>query len=289
MRRLLQLAREMRETVPAMRGAGDLRRISVVGCRLCGPIRGDDLGGQRAAAGRACQAAAPRNLGDARRLVGRLSLDDGSCRSLPEPRASDKPLVLADSSDNPGAGGYGDSVVLLSALLDAGVEGVALAAIADPAAAARAVAAGPGANVRLDLGGQFEPGRYGGPLACEATVIAVSDGLVKLSGPMMNGVELSLGPSAALRIGAVKVVVVTHNTQVFDRSIFAALGIDPLAERVLVVKSSHHFRSDFDEFAGRIVLVDAGGPVSPAVGHLRYDKLRKPIWPLEAVDRENVA
>lgn len=208
-------------------------------------------------------------------------LTPGEATTLAKGWCGEQPLVIADSADNPGAGGYGDSVVLLKALLAAGVQGVALAAIADPEAAAKAVAAGPGANIPLKLGGIFEPHRYGGSLACKATVVSVSHGALKLSGPMMNGVELSLGPSAVLRIGTVLVVVVTNNTQVFDRSIFLSQGIDPLAQRVLVVKSSHHFRSDFGGIAGRIILVDAGGAVSPNVTRLNYRKLRRPIEPLE--------
>jgi len=194
-----------------------------------------------------------------------------------------RPLVLADAADNPGAGGYGDSIVLLAALLEAGQEGIALAAICDGESAAKAVSAGAGATLQLELGGKFEATKYGGPLRCEGEVISVSDGAVKLSGPMMNGVEVSLGPSAVLRIGGILVVVVTNNMQVFDRSVFVSQGIDPLSQRVLVVKSSHHFRSDFDELAGGIVLVDAGGPVSPNLNRSIYSRLRRPIEPFDSV------
>lgn len=194
-----------------------------------------------------------------------------------------RPLVLADAADNPGAGGYGDSIVLLAALLEAGQEGIALAAICDGESAAKAVSAGVGATIELKLGGKFEADKYGGPLHCEGKVISVSDGAVKLSGPMMNGVEVSLGPSAVLRIGGILVVVVTNNMQVFDRSVFVSQGIDPLSQRVLIVKSSHHFRSDFDELAGRIVLVDAGGAVSPNFNRSNYVRLRRPIAPFETV------
>jgi microcystin degradation protein MlrC len=209
-----------------------------------------------------------------------LSVEEAVRRAKKWPGGA--PLVLADVADNPGAGGYGESVTLLRALIDEGVTDVAVASIADPDSAVAAHRAGVGTRIKLSLGGRFEPDRYGQPLRCEGVVEYISNGVVKLSGPMMNGVELSLGPTAVVRIDGVQVVVATNNAQVFDRSFFLSQGIDPLAQRVLVVKSSHHFRSDFAPVAGDIILVDTGGPVSPDVTHLPYRRVRRPIEPLDA-------
>src|SRR5207244_2415216 len=46
-----------------------------------------------------------------------------------EGRPGDQPLVVADFTDNPGGGGYGDATALLKGLIDAGVERVAFHAI----------------------------------------------------------------------------------------------------------------------------------------------------------------
>ncbi len=39
---------------------------------------------------------------------------------LPRGKAGDKPLVVADFTDNPGGGGYGDATAFLKGLIDAG-------------------------------------------------------------------------------------------------------------------------------------------------------------------------
>ncbi|MEL0110511.1 MAG: M81 family metallopeptidase, partial [Rickettsiales bacterium] len=58
----------------------------------------------------------------------------------------DKPVVLADFSDNPGGGSYGDSPALLRAMVEAGLENAAFAVISDPEVANAAVQAGEGAT-----------------------------------------------------------------------------------------------------------------------------------------------
>ena len=55
-----------------------------------------------------------------------------------------KPLVIADYSDNPGAGSYGDATNLLKALLEAGVQEACFGAVCDPDAVKSIVDAGVG-------------------------------------------------------------------------------------------------------------------------------------------------
>ena len=70
------------------------------------------------------------------------------------------PVVLADYADNPGGGGYGDSVGLLGGMIEAGLENAAFATLYDPEAAALCARAGEGAAVALTLGGKLDP-RFG--------------------------------------------------------------------------------------------------------------------------------
>ena len=45
----------------------------------------------------------------------------------------------------------------------------------------------------------------------------ISDGTFVCEGPMNTGVRFSMGPTAVLRSGGVRVIVATHNLQVYDR------------------------------------------------------------------------
>ena len=62
------------------------------------------------------------------------------------------PVVLADASDNPGAGGLGDTTHILRRILERGITGAAVATIRDPASAKRCAEAGVGSTVELELG-----------------------------------------------------------------------------------------------------------------------------------------
>ncbi|HEX6120796.1 MAG TPA: M81 family metallopeptidase, partial [Dongiaceae bacterium] len=63
------------------------------------------------------------------------------------------PIVLADTQDNPGAGGASDTVGLLRALLDGGAEGAVFANLCDPSSAEAAHRAGIGTRISLAIGG----------------------------------------------------------------------------------------------------------------------------------------
>ena len=68
-----------------------------------------------------------------------------------------RPVVLADTQDNPGGGGTGDTTGLLAALIEARAEGAVLALLCDPGLAAAAHRAGVGATLRdHPVGGRSE-------------------------------------------------------------------------------------------------------------------------------------
>jgi microcystin degradation protein MlrC len=195
--------------------------------------------------------------------------------------ASDgRPMVLADFSDNPGGGSYGDSTALLRAMVEARVENAAFATIADPEVAGIAHRAGRGAEIRVLLGGKHDPQLSPG-LDVVARVVSLSDGSLVYEGPMQRGLAVSMGPTAVLRIAGVEVVVASNRFQVYDRQFFASQGIDPAAKRVIAVKSAHHFRAAFAPIAREVLVVDAAGITSPDPQKFPYRNVRRPIWPLD--------
>jgi microcystin degradation protein MlrC len=182
------------------------------------------------------------------------------------------PVILADTQDNPGAGADSDTTGMLRALIAAGAP-AALGNLHDPESAAAAHAAGQGARVRLSLGAKSRiPGDA--PLETEAEVLRLSDGRFRATGPYYGGREMEMGPSALLQVGPVRVVVTSAKAQMADREMFRSLGVHPEREKLLVVKSSVHFRADFAPIAESILVCAAPGPMAVDPALLPWRRLR---------------
>ena len=184
-----------------------------------------------------------------------------------------RPIILADTQDNPGAGGHADTTSLVRALVASGLRHVLAGVICDPEAAARAHGAGEGASVELSVGGRSGmPGES--PLAARFKVIALGDGRFTGTGPFYHGARFELGPMALLEIGGVQVAVASRKQQAADRAMFRHLRAEPSEYAVLALKSSVHFRADFAPIAGRILVVEAPGPNVADPAKLPFRRLR---------------
>ncbi len=178
------------------------------------------------------------------------------------------PVVLADTQDNPGGGGTGDTVGLLRALIDTGATGALFGSVCDPAVAAQAHAAGEGATIRVALGGKRMPDQS--PLVAEAVVRRLGGGEVIGTGPMYKDARIQLGDAALLDIDGVAVVVSSVNVALIDQALFRHFGVEPSEQRILGVKSSVHFRNDFEAIAERVIVVAAPGAVVADPAALSY-------------------
>jgi microcystin degradation protein MlrC len=179
-----------------------------------------------------------------------------------------KPIVIADTQDNPGGGGHGDTTGLLAELVRQKAAGAVLCLINDADSAAACHAAGVGATLPLSLGGKSD----GLPFDCTARVVKLTDGRFTLTGPMGAGNPGNLGPCALIDIDGVRVMVVSQKMQALDQAILRHVGIEPSACSIVALKSSVHFRADFGPIAERIIVGIAPGPVvaDPAILNFRY-------------------
>jgi len=192
------------------------------------------------------------------------------------------PLVIADFTDNPGGGGYGDATRLLGAMIEARLTNVAFHAINDPEAVAIGQKAGKGAPVSLALGGKVDP-IFGAPLQVTGVVQNLTEGSFICDGPMHKGVRLNHGPTMVLKIGGIEVVVTSNRLQTIDLQAFLSQGIDPRAKSVIVVKSAQHFRAAYGPIARKVILADGGALTSHDLKLFPYKNLRRPIWPFDPV------
>jgi microcystin degradation protein MlrC len=200
-----------------------------------------------------------------------------------EGKPGDKPLVVADYTDNPGGGGYGDATAFLQGLVAARVKSVAFHAICDPHAVQQGIAAGIGARTTLVLGGKTDPAIGGGPLELYGEVACLTNGRFIAYGPMGGGVERNYGRSMVFRTGGIDIVVITNNGQATDLGQFTSLGIDPMRYRTVAVKSMQHFRAAFAPIARDIVLVDTGALCAETYTPELFTRVRRPVWPLDPI------
>ena len=199
-----------------------------------------------------------------------LTADDAVAQAIDLAATASAPVVIADTQDNPGAGGDSNTTGLLHALLAAGAgrrfpDGVALGLLHDPEAAHTARAAGVGALIDMQIGravrtfdGMFSQP----PLAGTFKVRAVSDGVVALHGPMTAGTTATLGPCACVEIDGIRVLLVSGKTQMLDLDLYRFLGVEPASMKILVNKSSVHFRAAFAPIASHILVAQAPGPMA---------------------------
>jgi microcystin degradation protein MlrC len=187
-----------------------------------------------------------------------------------------KPIVIADTQDNPGAGGDSDTTGMLRALVRNKATKAAIGVIYDPASAKAAHAAGVGATVMLELGGKSGiPGDA--PYQETFIVEKLSDGQFVASGPYYGGRDMDMGPSACLRIGDVRVVVASHKARLADQAMYRYVGIEPTEQSILVNKSSVHFRADFEPIAERLIICAAPGAMPADSSALPWTRLRPGI------------
>jgi microcystin degradation protein MlrC len=144
-------------------------------------------------------------------------------RAIASPR---RPFVIADSGDNPTGGGVGDRPDLLRALLARGVRGAVVAGIADPAATARAFAAGRGGRITGPVGASLDPGG-GPPVEIDGEVVHLAHG------------DDPAERQAVIQAGGVALVLTARRRPFHNTADFTALGLDPGAADILVVKSGY--------------------------------------------------
>jgi microcystin degradation protein MlrC len=201
---------------------------------------------------------------------------------------TDRPIVIADTQDNPGVGGTGSTTGMLHALIKGRAgqrypQQIALGVLNDPVFAARALNAGVGAHLhgRVGIATDVWDGPTDPPVEGVFVVKAVSDGRVTYKGPKMTGFVAQLGPSACVEIDGVLVVVASGKIGAQDRELFRFVGIDPERMKIIVVKSSNHFRADFaplvENEKRHILVAKARGAAAVDPGDLPWRKLAESI------------
>ncbi|MDI9408853.1 MAG: M81 family metallopeptidase [Candidatus Pacebacteria bacterium] len=193
-----------------------------------------------------------------------------------------KPLILADSQDNPGAGGSSDTTGVLQTAIELSLSlplslspsqrrPIVLALFYAPVVASDCAAMGVGGVYNGLINGIKIRGR----------IAALHQGEFIATGPMWGDSVMNLGTMARLDLVAeddsdlgVKILLASQRQQPSSQAMLRILGIEPKSMAIIVLKSSVHFRADFEAIAERVRVVAAPGVNLANPADFPYKKLR---------------
>jgi microcystin degradation protein MlrC len=204
-----------------------------------------------------------------------LQPDIAIARAMANDRA--QPVILADTQDNSGAGGGSDNMTPVVDLVRHRAQRAVVAIVTDPPFAAQAHDCGVGASFEATLGG----GQSGaGALRGRFRVLALGDGRFVCTGPVSRGARMNLGAMTLVALeGAgeadVRIVVSSVRSQPLDQAMLRHVGVEPAMQRILVLKSSVHFRADFDPLAAETLVVEWPGCNPADARRVIYHNLRE--------------
>ena len=195
-----------------------------------------------------------------------------------------RPVVLLDHYDNCASGGTMDTMAVLGAILDAGLEEVAAFAVCDPRAVGQMKRAGVGARVTLPLGGKSDMpalGLAGKPRTVTGNVRRIVNGIFRNEGPMARGELGDMGAAALLDTGKVEIAVISRHVEPYDIAPFRVLGIEPAKKRYLMLKSRVHWRAGLGPMAKAVIECAGEGVCTSDYSQLRFSRVRRPVYPLD--------
>jgi microcystin degradation protein MlrC len=211
----------------------------------------------------------PEAIAEAKALAADLGPEDG-------------PVVMADLGDNPGGGGAADGTTVLREMLDQGLTNAGFAIMRDPEAVAACADAGVGERVTVSLGGKTDD-LHGDPIEdVNGYVKAITDGEFVNTGPMATGSVNDLGRAVHFKCGrddGIDVILTENRHQPLDAEIWRHVGIQPERLDVLVVKSTNHYRADYEPMASHVIPINSIGLVAEDPRNYDYQRIRRPQYP----------
>ena len=122
-----------------------------------------------------------------------------------------------------------------------------------------------------------------GPPVVEPAIQQTNDAIVAdmHKGTMARGLPGRLGTTAVLDVNDIKVILISYRWQTLDPEMIRFVGLDPLEHKILVVKSTIHYRAAFEPIARGIIEVDAPGLSSSNLARFDFNRVRRPIFPLD--------
>ena len=196
------------------------------------------------------------------------------------------PILLLDHPDNCATGATQDTMTTLREALKQGLSDIAVGPIRDPEAVAQLIAAGIGATITLPIGGKTDMpaiNKKGEPLNLTGVIKNITDGDYVIPGPQFTGVKASMGRTVVFDTGDAEIVITEKLQEPWDLGVFTSVGIDPSTKKYLLLKSRMYFRPVFLPIAKHSVYCAGVGVGSSDWTMFNYEKIRRPIYPLDDI------
>jgi len=200
------------------------------------------------------------------------------------------PILLLDHYDNTASGGTMDTTEVLAEILRQDLQDVAVFGFYDPEVVLQMQSAGIGSSVTVSLGAKLPmPAleEQSKPLTLTGRVKLMSDGRFPATVAMSRGLEMNMGLCGILSVGTVDIVVISRHIEPFDPGCFRALGIEPTQRKYLMLKSRIHYRVGFMPLVKEVVECAGVGVCTSDYSQLKFENVRRPIFPLDGVNSRN--
>jgi microcystin degradation protein MlrC len=187
-------------------------------------------------------------------------------------------VVLSDTGDTVFGGSSGDSNLILESILRLGIHSPVLMPLIEPETVATLVAAGEGAKVTLAVGGHSAP-KFFKPLMVTGTVGRIHRGMV----PLRNyyQAEIDMGCTVVFQVGPVTMLVSEYRGVAGNLpDVYEFMGIDPRQYKMAVLKTASNFQY-FAALSSQVIRVDTTGPGQSDVLSLPWERLPRPVYPLD--------
>jgi len=117
------------------------------------------------------------------------------------------------------------------------------------------------------------------PVVADWRVVRVGDGRFTGTGPFYGGARFQIGPMALVtdEASGVSAVLASKRIQAADQEMFRHVGVEPAKVPILGLKSTVHFRADFQPIAETILVVQSPGAHMTDPLDMPYRNLRKGI------------
>ncbi|MCI0621809.1 MAG: M81 family metallopeptidase [Acidobacteria bacterium] len=190
------------------------------------------------------------------------------------------PIVLADGSDATNGGAPGDSTILLEEMLKQKVDVTTYMTMVDPEAVEKALAAGIGKEVTVNLGGKQDT--YGKPVRLTARVIRTSDGKFRIVGGSHHATSVNMGRTVLLQAGRIHLVVSERLNPGHDPLVYRHIGLEPKDAHIVVVKCVVGHMHAYAPIMKKTIWIDSPGATPSNLSRLNYQRVPRPLFPLDS-------